>query len=254
MSTSTLRTSNRLSPNTSPYLDRNYPDRVFWGDTHVHTSYSTDAGMIGNRLGPDEAYRFAKGEEVTSSIGVRARLARPLDFLVVTDHAENLGLAPMIAESNPDLLKTAFGRKVHDLVKGGNRVKPTRPGARPPSRATTPSRARRAAPAHSGAGAPGGGGPPTRPRFLALFGFVEGPSPPPPTPTPPSSSATARTRPIRSCRSPATTLHDPEDLWQWMAAYEEKTGGRLLAIAHNGNLSNGHMFPDVETLTTRQAA
>ena len=92
---------------------------MFWGDTHVHTSYSTDAGMIGNRLGPDEAYRFAKGEEVTSSSGVRARLARPLDFLVVTDHAENLGLAPMIAESNPDLLKTAFGRKVHDLVKGG---------------------------------------------------------------------------------------------------------------------------------------
>ena len=92
-------------PEYSPYLDRNYPDRVFWGDTHVHTSYSTDAGMIGNRLGPDEAYRFAKGEEVTSSIGVRARLARPLDFLVVTDHAENLGLAPMIAESNPDLFK-----------------------------------------------------------------------------------------------------------------------------------------------------
>ena len=127
-------------PEYSPYLEHNYPDRVFWGDTHVHTSYSTDAGMIGNRLGPDEAYRFAKGEEITSSIGVRARLARPLDFLVVTDHAENLGLAPMIAESNPDLLKTAFGRKVHDLVRGGNRVKPMRPGARLRSRATIRSR------------------------------------------------------------------------------------------------------------------
>ena len=103
----------------SPYLDRGFPDRVYFGDTHLHTSYSTDAGMLGCRLGPEEAYRFARGEEVTSSTGVRARLQRPLDFLVVSDHAENLGLAPMIAESNPDLLKTEFGRKVHDLVKSG---------------------------------------------------------------------------------------------------------------------------------------
>ena len=86
----------------SPYLNHNYPDRVFWGDTHLHTSYSWDAGMAGNTLGPDGAYRFAKGEVVTSSIGVRTRLLRPLDFLVVTDHAENLGLAPMISESNSE--------------------------------------------------------------------------------------------------------------------------------------------------------
>ena len=103
----------------SPYLDQGYPDRVYFGDTHLHTSYSTDAGMLGNRLGPEEAYRFARGEEVTSSTGVRARLQRPLDFLVVADHSENLGLAPMIAESNPELLKTEFGRKLHDMVKGG---------------------------------------------------------------------------------------------------------------------------------------
>ena len=103
----------------SPYLDQGFPDRVYFGDTHLHTSYSTDAGMVGNRLGPEEAYRFARGEEVTSSTGLRARLQRPLDFLVVSDHAENLGLAPMIAESNPDLLRTDFGRLVHDLVKSG---------------------------------------------------------------------------------------------------------------------------------------
>ena len=104
----------------SPYLDRGYPDRVYFGDTHLHTSYSTDAGMMGCRLGPEEAYRFARGEEVTSSTGVRARLQRPLDFLVVADHSENLGLAPMIAESNPDLLKTEWGRMVHDLVKSNS--------------------------------------------------------------------------------------------------------------------------------------
>src|ERR1051325_3439935 len=103
----------------SPFLDRGYPDRVYFGDTHNHTSYSTDAGMLGCRLGPEEAYRFARGEEVISSTGVRARLQRPLDFLVVSDHSENLGLAPMIGESNPDLLKSEFGRKVHDLVKSG---------------------------------------------------------------------------------------------------------------------------------------
>ena len=75
----------------SPYLNIGYPQRVFWGDTHLHTSLSTEAGMIGNRLGPNDAYRFARGETVVSSTGVRARLQRQLDFLVVADHAENLG-------------------------------------------------------------------------------------------------------------------------------------------------------------------
>ena len=103
----------------SPYLNIGYPQKVFWGDTHLHTAYSTDAGMIGNRLGPDEAYRYARGEIVTSSTGVRTRLQRPLDFLVIADHAENLGLAPMIAEKNPDLLKLEFGKKIANLVYSG---------------------------------------------------------------------------------------------------------------------------------------
>ena len=100
----------------SPYVermesDRNFAEGVYWGDTHLHTGYSTDAGMIGNKLGPEDAYRFAMGGEVISSTGQRARLIRPLDFLVVSDHAENLGLAPMIAESNPELLKNSeWGR------------------------------------------------------------------------------------------------------------------------------------------------
>ena len=85
----------------SPYPTQSYPDRVYFGDTHLHTSYSTDAGMVGCDVGPEEAYRFARGEEVKSNSGLRVSLQRPLDFLVITDHAENLGLAPMIAESNP---------------------------------------------------------------------------------------------------------------------------------------------------------
>lgn len=104
----------------SPYLHQSYPTRVLFGDTHLHTSYSADAGMIGNFLGPDEAFRFARGEIVRASAGERARLVRPLDFLVVADHAENLGLAPMIAESNPDLLRIPWGKRIHDMVKSGD--------------------------------------------------------------------------------------------------------------------------------------
>ena len=104
----------------SPYPEEKYPDKVFFGDTHLHTSYSADAGMVGNTLGPEEAYRFAGGEQVTSSTGLPAKLKRPLDFLVIADHAENLGLAPAIAESNPLLLANEWGKMEHDLVKQGN--------------------------------------------------------------------------------------------------------------------------------------
>lgn len=104
----------------SPFVDQSYPNRVFWGDTHLHSSYSTDAGMVGNTLGPDEAFRFARGERVRASLGAYAQLVRPLDFLVLADHAENLGLAPMIAESNPQLLANPWGREIHDLVRGGD--------------------------------------------------------------------------------------------------------------------------------------
>lgn len=108
----------------SPYLYQAHPNRVFWGDTHLHTSYSTDSGMLGNQLGPEEALRFPRGEMVVSSTGIRARLIRPFDFLVVSDHAENLGLAPMIEESNPDLLKDPWGKQVHDLAKSGKSWEP----------------------------------------------------------------------------------------------------------------------------------
>jgi Protein of unknown function (DUF3604) len=78
-------------PGYSPYVGRNYPMRVLWGDTHLHTANSLDAAAFGNTLGPEEAYRFARGEQVISSTGQPAKLSRPLDFLVVADHAEGLG-------------------------------------------------------------------------------------------------------------------------------------------------------------------
>jgi Protein of unknown function (DUF3604) len=83
-------------PPYSPYAGRNFPERVYWGDTHLHTSFSMDAGAFGCRLTPRDAYRFAKGFEITASSGQPARLARPLDFLVVADHSDGFGFFPLL--------------------------------------------------------------------------------------------------------------------------------------------------------------
>lgn len=227
----------------SPNLDQNHPNRVFWGDTHLHTTYSTDAGMVGNRITPDEAYRFARGEEIVSSTNHRARLARPLDFLVVSDHAENLGLAPMIATSDPLLLKTEVGKLWHDMVKAGKGFEAfgdwikrgTTTGTDP---INSPEMARaaweiivRSAERYNDPG-----------QFTAFIGYEW-------TSSPTGNNLhrnvifrdggdlAMRTLPFSAYDSP-----DPEKLWQWMQNYEDRTGGRLLAIPHNGNVSGGMMF------------
>ncbi len=224
--------------------DKNFAEGLYWGDTHLHTNYSTDSGMVGNKLSPEEAYRFAKGEEVISSTGQRARLIRPLDFLVVADHAENLGLAPMIEESNPDLLKTEFGKKWHDMVKDGkgyeaflewatsvlvgDKIKSEK------MQRTVWERQIKAAEQHNDPG-----------RFTALIGFEW-------------SSLNNKETPSNLHRVvifkddgdkvqqvipySAFDSQNPEDLWEWMKTYEEKVGGSVLGIPHNGNLSNGIMF------------
>jgi len=236
----------------SPYLNYNYPDQVFFGDTHLHTSYSTDAGMFGNSVGPDKAYRFAKGEVVTSSTGVRARLLRPLDFLVVADHAENMGLSPMIAESNPDLLKSDWGRKVHDLVKAGKMgdayamwgagvtSKKDPLAEQGPLVKSMWERVTASAEKHNEPG-----------EFTALIGYEW-------TSTPGGSNLhrniifrDGKDRVDQIVPFSVYDSEDPEDLWKWLASYDEKTGGRALAIAHGANLSNGLMFDDV-TLTRKK--
>jgi hypothetical protein len=235
----------------SPYLHQSYPDRVFWGDTHLHTSYSTDAGMVGNRLGPDEALRFAKGEMVVSSTGVRARLVRPLDFLVVADHAENLGLTPMIEESNPELLKDPWGKKVHDMVKSGqgweayqlwkeSGSKNIDPMPNPSLQRTAWERIIDFVDQHNQPGV-----------FTAFHGFEW-------TSTPDLRNM-HRNVIFRDGKEeakqvlPMSTFDstDPEDLWDYMEAYEEKTGGRALAIPHGGNLSQGLMFA-TETMSGKR--
>ena len=88
----------------SPYAQRTFPERPLWGDSHLHTALSMDAGLFGNRLMPRDAYRFARGEEVVSSTGQRVRLSRPLDWLAVTDHSDGMGMVGDIAAGKPQLL------------------------------------------------------------------------------------------------------------------------------------------------------
>jgi len=236
----------------SPYPAKDFPNRVYFGDTHLHTSYSTDAGMIGNTLGPEEAYRFARGEEVKSSTGLPAKLQRPLDFLVVADHSENLGLAPQIANSDPELLKSDWGRKVYDLVKAGKGLEAfnewsKRLGARDDPLKGNDAVMRKMWELETAAAEkynePG--------RFTAFIGFEW-------TSTPEGNNL-HRNVIFRGGKEQADKILpisqydtvDPEVLWQWMSDAEKKTGTRLLAIPHNGNLSMGLMFDDV-TLTTRK--
>ncbi|MBT5207957.1 MAG: DUF3604 domain-containing protein, partial [Halieaceae bacterium] len=101
----------------SPYLQDAFPNQVFFGDTHLHTAYSADAGFFLNRLTPDDSFRWARGETVTSSTGVPSKIVRPLDFLVVSDHAETFGLAIAIQENHPSLHKTEWGRKLLELAE-----------------------------------------------------------------------------------------------------------------------------------------
>jgi hypothetical protein len=236
----------------SPYLDQGWPNRVYFGDTHLHSSFSTDAGMFGTRLGPDEAYEFARGEEVISNTGLRVRLQRPLDFLVVADHAENLGLAPMIEESNPELLTTEWGRMVHDMVKSGDSAgaygawgegMETRKDPLAGNDALTRTMWERLTAAAEKYNQPG--------IFTALIGFEWTSSP--------DGDNLHRNVIFRGDKDDADQVipfsnydsSDPEDLWQWMGNTEQQTGSRLLAIPHNGNLSSGMMFDDV-TLTTKK--
>jgi len=233
----------------SPYPEETFPNNVYFGDTHLHTSFSADAGMIGNTLGPDEAYRFAKGETVTSSTGLQARLRRPLDFLVVADHSENLGLAPAIADSNPDLLANEWGKMEHDLLKEGgldgaleayenwmakNATQDDPLAELTDLKAEMWHNITEAAEQHNDPGL-----------FTAIIGYE--------WTSMPNGNNLHRNVIFRDGKDKADQVipfsqydsFDAEDLWDWMQMYEDTTGGQVLAIPHNGNLSNGLMFDDV---------
>ncbi len=234
-------------PSYSPYAGRNFPTRVFWGDTHVHTDNSLDARGFGVTLGPEEAFRFARGEEVTTSNGMRFKLSRPLDWLVVADHSDGMGAMKEIIAGNPNLLKDPQVRKWnHAFRKGGETAfEATMEVINAFSQGKIPAvvldrtfqqtvwddyieTAERFN---------------ERGRFTAIIGYEW-------TSTENGNNlhrnVLYRDGGERARRMvPYTTAEsfNPEDLWKWMRRYEEATGGQLLALAHNGNMSNGIMFP-----------
>lgn len=102
-----------------PYAKRKFPTRPFFGDTHLHTGFSMDAGAFGCRLTPRDAYRFARGEQVMASSGQPAKLSRPLDFLVVADHSDNMGMFSDLLAGKPYILADPTGRKWYDMIQSG---------------------------------------------------------------------------------------------------------------------------------------
>ncbi len=219
---------------------------VYWGDTHLHTDLSMDAGAFGNRIGMDEAYRFARGEEVTASSGVTAKLSRPLDFLVVADHSDGMGLFPAIVNKDKWVMDTPEGkrwRKMYDEGKnsemaldlifnfsqGNFSFKTNDPEIMTPVWESVVEAAER----YNNPGT-----------FTAFIGY--------------EWTSLIKGNNLHRCviyrdNGDKTIGHlpftnedssDPEELWKNMALYESTTGGQVLAIPHNGNLSNGMMFAE----------
>jgi Protein of unknown function (DUF3604) len=249
-------------PGYSPYAGRSFPTRPFFGDTHLHTSSSFDAVAFGNRLGPEEAYRFARGEEVVSSTGVPAKLSRPLDFLVVADHSESIGVLGDVLVGNPMLMADPTVRRWNEMLKQGGEsamnvyyeiVAAVGGGGQLPTVLTQPRYIRsvwqRQMAAAEKYNDPG--------RFTAFIGYewssnLKGNNLHRVVIFRDNAEKAGQTLPVSSVDNP-----DPESLWQVLAAYEEKTGGSVLAIPHNGNLSNGTMFALADFLghpLTRQYA
>ena len=252
-----LQKSFPSKPPYSPYAGRDFPTRVFWGDTHLHTSFSMDAGAFGARLTPRDAYIFAKGNEVTASSGQRVKLGRPLDFLVVSDHSDGMGFFPLLFGGDPKILADPQGKKWYDMIKSGkgadaavdiiiNFGKGTISAAILPIPGTPAYNDawQQTIKAAEEANDPG--------RFTAFIGFEW-------------TSNTGGDNLHRnvifrdngtkaSLVEPFTSMKplgsdNPRDLWKWMQMYQDKTGGSVLAIPHNGNLSNGKMFPLIESFT-----
>ncbi len=240
----------------SPYAARELgdgeaPSHLLWGDTHLHTAMSMDAGAFGNRLGIEEAYRFARGEEIVSSTGMPARLSRPLDWLVVADHSDNMGFFPDLYAGEPNILAIPKGKEWYDRIQAGEGVEVALELIGLFSQGKWPEGLEYSADTEPFKSAwhetidtaekyndPG--------NFTAFIGYewtslVKG-----------NNmhrvviyrdGADKAKQMVAYTTMPPLGSTNPRDLWKWLTAYEEKTGGEVLAIAHNGNLSNGIMFP-----------
>ena len=235
----------------SPYAGRNFPTFPLWGDTHLHTGNSFDAGAFGNRLTPADAYRFARGEEVVASTGTPVKLSRPLDWLVVSDHSDNVGFFMDLFAGKPSILADPQGKDWYDRIMSGDgpavayeMIGLFANGKFPESLMYWPDKPefksvwQRNIEAAEDYNDPG--------QFTAFIGYEW------------TSLVTGNNmhRVViyrddadkASQMVPYTTYPpygspNPRDLWKWLESYEAKTGGDVLALAHNGNLANGIMFP-----------
>lgn len=246
-------------------VDAAYPQRPLWGDTHLHTTNSFDAFAAGNRLSPDDALRFARGEEVVSSTGIKARLDRPLDFLVIADHSDAIGVTTDLYNTPEDQLADPVLKRWRNMMHGDRtqnylatrEIISAFQAGKIPADLARPERVaamtRRIWDAQIASveryNEPG--------RFTALHGFefslqLKG-------------NSLHRNVIFRDGADLARTVvpfpsdgtRGPEPLWDYMEAYEKATGGRALAIPHNSNLSNGMYFaltgPDGGPMTAEQA-
>ena len=220
--------------------------RVFWGDQHVHTAWSADAGMSGATLTPEDAVRFARGEQVTSNTGQPVKLSRPLDWVAVTDHSDGMGVISEIKNGNPELMADKTLKRWHDLMPAGPEQAAAatmelinaQSNKRLPPAVMDPKFAKSVWLKNNAImekyNEPG--------RFTAFIAYEW-------TSNAGGGDNLHRNVIYRDGRDkadqmiPYTTFQseNPEDLWTWMQTYEEKTGGSLLAIPHNGNLSNGRI-------------
>jgi len=247
-----------LAAEYSP-VDADYPKNVYFGDTHLHTRNSADAYSLGNlNLTPADAFRFAQGQELTAHNGMRVQLRRPLDFLVVSDHSEYLGGYYRFNVNDPIVTATDAGVQWQDFVSEGNPDQMmgtftgsmADPEAYPPFPKATQKRiwedVTLTADDHNQPG-----------RFTAFIGYewtamINGNNLHRVVIYRDGAEKAKQMAPFTSQESA-----DPRDLWNALQAVEDETGAKVMAIAHNGNLSNGMMFPsqtvDGEKLTSAYA-
>jgi hypothetical protein len=239
----------------SPFAERTFPERPLWGDTHLHTSLSFDAGGFGNRLDAREAYRFARGEEVISSTGQSVRLARPLDWLAITDHSDGMGFIVDVLAASP--LVTSY-------EQGARWARGFRAGGQEAVDATldmittfSQGKMNKEMFANYSPGSrrystiwddvignaeefnnPG--------RFTAFIAFewtslVNGANMHRNVIFRDGGDRARQVVPFTTFPPIGST--DPLDLYKYLEDYEARTNGAVMTLAHNGNLSNGLMFP-----------
>jgi len=233
-----------------------HPVQVYFGDPHLHTSLSMDAGAWGNKLGLEPAYRFARGEAVTSSSGIKTQLSRPLDWVVIADHSDGYGFFPRLLAQDPYIMEQPEGRRwFEESTKGGNEgqrkaaddmIKMFSQG-KFPYKVNSP---KMLMPVWKDvmAAAEKYNDPGDFTAFIAYewTSFFKGNNLHRVVIFRDNADKTVQTIPYTMTDSP-----DPENLWKALEVYEQKTGGRVLASPHNGNLSNGEMFAEV-TLMDRK--